>query len=176
MKKIFTTSFIITVLGFQIIGQSATETNKNEIEWLSWEEAISLNEDEPKKIFVDVYTDWCGWCKKMDKSTFKDDKVVESLSNGFYAVKFNAEQRESIEFSGNTFKFKPGGRRGGIHELAVALLDNRMGFPSFVLLDENMARIMISPGFKQPNDVLRELEFAREEIYKTTSWDDYNKK
>jgi len=176
MRKIFTIACLSALLGLQGIGQNATETKKMEIEWLSWEEAISRNEVEPKKIFVDVYTDWCGWCKKMDKSTFKDSKVVESLSDGFYAVKFNAEQRESIEFSGNTFKFKPGGRRGGIHELAVALLDNRMGFPSFVLLDEDMARIMISPGFKQPNDVLRELEYAREEIYKTTSWDDYNKK
>lgn len=175
MKQLLSIAFLSTLMSLQIFAQDATETGIKNIEWLTWKEATSRNETEPKKIFVDVYTDWCGWCKKMDKSTFKDPKVVESLSDGFYAVKFNAEQRESIEFSGNTFKFVPGGRRGGIHELAVALLDNKMGFPSFVLLDEEMSRIMISPGFKQPNDIIKELEYARQELYKTTSWDDYNK-
>ena len=160
---------------FSLAAQTETQNSLSNIEWLSWEDAIERNEKEPKKIFVDVYTDWCGWCKKMDKTTFKNKEVVESLSDGFYAVKFNAEQREEIEFSGSTFKFVPGGRRGGIHELAVALLDNRMGFPSFVLLDEEMSRIMISPGYKQPAQVLKELDFAREEIYKTTSWEEYNK-
>jgi thioredoxin-related protein len=175
MKQLLLIAILSTLMSLQIIGQVAPKAGNDDIEWLSWEEAISRNETEPKKIFVDVYTDWCGWCKKMDKSTFKDAQVVESLSDGFYAVKFNAEQRESIEFSGNVFKFVPGGKRGGIHELAVALLDNKMGFPSFVLLDEDMSRIMISPGFKHPADIIKELNYAREEIYKTTSWDDYNK-
>ena len=160
---------------FTIQATCQEKTNSQSIEWLSWEQAMEKHQEVPKKWFVDVYTDWCGWCKKMDKTTFQNKEVVKALNDGFYAIKFDAEQKGAIEFSGNTFQFVPGGRRGGVHELAMALLDNQMGYPSFVLLDENFARIMISPGFKQAPSVLKELEYAREEIYKTTSWEDFNK-
>ena len=42
------------------------------IEWLTWDQAVAKMEKEPRKIMVDVYTDWCGWCKRMDASTFQD--------------------------------------------------------------------------------------------------------
>ena len=167
-SRLFITCMILTISSFVV----AQETDQS-IEWLSWEEAMERQEIEPKKIIVDVYTSWCGYCKKMDKNTFTDETVISSIQDGFYAVKFNAEQREDIEFSGNTFKFLQDAGRRGVHELAVALLDSRMGYPSFVYFDEEMARIMISPGYKEAPAMLKELRFAREEIYKTSSWKDY---
>ncbi len=47
-------------------GQLVSKT----VRWLSWEEAIELSKEDPRKIVIDVYTEWCGWCKKMDKTTF----------------------------------------------------------------------------------------------------------
>jgi len=149
-----------------------TSTVAGEIEWISWEEAVMRNEIEPRKIFVDVYTDWCGWCKKMDKSTFLDKQVAEMMKGDFYAVKFDAEQKADIVFQGNTFKFVKGGRRGS-HQLAAALLDGRLSFPSFVILDESFARIMLSPGYKKADQLLTELSFAKDEQYKVMSWAQY---
>ena len=60
------------------------------INWMTWDEANAANKVTPKKIFIDIYTDWCGWCKKMDKSTFQDASVIEALNKDFYAVKFDA--------------------------------------------------------------------------------------
>lgn len=162
----------LLILGFLVLF-STQAYNQDKVNWLSWEEAVELSKETPKKIYVDVYTNWCGWCKKMDKSTFTDPKVIELLNAEFYAVKFNAEQKESITWNDNTFKFVKSGRRGA-HELAMSLLDNRMGYPSFVLLDEDFSRIMISPGFKRAPQVMKELNFAKDEIYKTSSWEDYN--
>ncbi len=143
-----------------------------DIKWYSWEEASELGKTNPKKVFVDIYTDWCGWCKKMDASTFKNPEIVKYLNDNFYAVKFNAEQKKQIDFNGTEFKFIAQGRRG-VHQLAYALLDGRLGYPAFVLLDEAFARIMISPGFKKPPQLKKELTFAKEEQYKKMSWEDY---
>lgn len=147
-----------------------------DLKWYSWEEAVALNQKQPKKIFVDVYTDWCGWCKKMDQSTFSDPAVAAYLSEHFYPVKLNAEQRASIDFSGQTFKFLENQGRGGVHELALALLDSRMSYPSFVFLNEKFERIMISPGYKEAEGMLKELRFAAEEHYTKTTWEAYSRK
>ena len=66
------------------------------IRWLSFEEAVALHAVEPKKLFIDVYTDWCGWCKRMDKTTFVDSAVASELGGHFYAVKLNAERKELL--------------------------------------------------------------------------------
>ena len=142
------------------------------IKWYTWEEARELSKTAPKKVFIDLYTDWCGWCKKMDRETFKDPKVVKYLNDNFYAVKFNAEQREPIEFNDRTFEFIKSGRRG-VHQLAYALLDGRLGYPAFVTLDENFARIMISPGYKKAPELMKELAFAKEEKYMTMTFQDF---
>lgn len=140
------------------------------LKWHTWEEAVELNKTTPKKIFVDVYTDWCGWCKRMDQTTFADPTLAAYLAANFYAVKFNAEQKGDIQFNGHTFKYLEASRA---HELAVSLLDGKMGYPSFVSLNEKYERIMISPGYKEPKDILKELRFCAEEQYTKTTWEKY---
>ena len=146
----------------------------DQVEWMSWEEAMVANQKNPKKIFVDVYTNWCTWCRKMDQTTFADKEVVAYLNTHFYAVKLNAEQKENIEYAGYTFKFVKSGRRG-VHELAYSLLDKRMSYPTYVFLNEKIERVMLSPGYKKKKDLLNELTFTAEEHYKTSSLQEYLK-
>lgn len=158
---LFALLFTITA---QAIGQ--------EINWMTWEEATAANEKAPRKIFVDVYTDWCGWCKKMDVTTFVDPAVVEIMNKSFYAVKLNAEQKEPIVWQGETYEWFAGGRNGA-HRLAYDLLDGQFSFPTFVMLDSEYKRIAISPGYKLGDALNKELKFAAEEYYKTTTWQEY---
>lgn len=154
-------------------GKSTASANtEGAIQWMTWEDAIKKSDKNPKKIFVDVYTDWCGWCKKMDASTFADPKVTEFINKNFYAVKFNAEQSEDIVYKGNTLKFIPNGRRG-YHQLAFSLLDGRLGYPSYVYLDEQQNRITISPGFKPVDAMMKELNYVAGNHYKTITLDQY---
>ena len=151
----------------------ATQTSANEgIEWMSFEEAMEATTANPKLIFIDVYTDWCGYCKLMDKSTFIDPAIVEVLNENFYAVKLNAEQKEDIQFDGHTFKYVPNGRRG-YHAIAASLLDQKLSYPSFVYLDKNKSRISISPGYKNATMMLKELHYIAGEHYKTLPFDKY---
>ncbi|MEM6770146.1 MAG: DUF255 domain-containing protein [Bacteroidota bacterium] len=150
-----------------------TTVGNAQIEWLTWEDAIARNKQAPKKIMVDIYTEWCGWCKKMDKSVFTDPAVAKYVSDNFYAVKLDAEQRESLDYSGHTFKFKPDAGRRGAHELAITLLEGRMSYPSIVYLDEGENRITISPGFKPADKFIKELGFISGSHYKTKTYQEY---
>ena len=142
------------------------------ITWLTWDQMVAANKVKPKKVIIDVYTEWCGWCKHMDKTTFKDPKVVKYISDNFYAVKLDAEQKANIVHDGHTFKFVKQGRRG-YHGLAAALLENKLSYPSIVYLNEKFQRILISPGFKKVDGMLLELEFTDKEIYNEKTWGDY---
>lgn len=138
------------------------------------EEAEAAAQKEPRKIVIDVYTDWCGWCKKMDKDTFQNEKIAEYVNEHYYAVKFNAEQKDSIVFQGQTFKFVPQGRRG-YHELAAALLNGRMSYPNIVYLDEDLKMIQPIPGYMAPQQFEEVIKFIGGDHYKTTPFETYKK-
>jgi len=177
MKKVLIglSLFVVAGLAFAFYTPEAKQdatAEAAEIKWYSWEEAMAANEKNPKKVFVDVYTDWCGWCKRMDATTFKDESVVEYLNQNFYAVKLDAEQKESITFDGHTFKFIDQGRRG-VHELAYALLDGKLGYPAYVYLNEEMERITVSPGYKPAETLMQELKYIGGDHYKSKSFKEY---
>lgn len=123
---------------------------QEEINWMTFEEAIEATKTAPKPIFIDVYTSWCGWCKKMDKTTFVDKEMVAYMSTHFYAVKLDAEQRETITYKDNDFNFVETDsiRHKGVHTLAYSLLDGKLSYPSFVILNKKEQRMGIEKGFK----------------------------
>ena len=145
-----------------------------QIQWMSWDEAYAANSKEPRKIFVDVYTSWCGWCKKMDKTTFQDQQIIKEINESFYAVKFDAEMKEDINFNEAVFSHVNQGRNG-THQLAFALLDGRMGYPAFVLLDESFNRVMLAPGYKTAEQLILQLKYTSTDAYKTQNFDTFSK-
>lgn len=153
----------------------ATTLSAQEINWLTWEEAVALtkNEGNTKKVFVDVYTDWCGWCKKMDKDTFQNPKVAAYMQANFHMVKMNAEGKEPIEYNGKTFKYVPSGKRG-YHELAAALLQGRLSYPTVVFLDENLNMLSPVPGYQKVEPFLQIARYFGDDIYKSQDWKSYS--
>ncbi|MFD1553459.1 thioredoxin [Putridiphycobacter roseus] len=128
------------------------------IEWLDFETAIERNKKEPKYIFIDIYTEWCGWCKKMDASTFLNPEVMAYMNTHFYAVKMDAESKEPIAYNGNLYEYKQYNARAGYNTLSVSLLGNQMSFPSFVILDKKEAKKGKIMGYKEPVAFLKELK------------------
>lgn len=134
----------------------AIEETPAGLKWYDFENAMELNKKEKKKVLVDMYTSWCGWCKVMDRQTFTDPEVVDYLNEHFILIKFNAETKEPVEFKGQTYQFKPMGRRGA-NGLAIQMLNGRLAYPSLVYLDADFNKIKVSPGFKKPQQLLDEL-------------------
>jgi thioredoxin-related protein len=145
------------------------------VNWMTFEEAIQKSKNEKRPVFIDVYTDWCGWCKVMDKNTFNEPKVSKLLNEKFYAVKFNAEQKEDVVFDNHTFKFVPSGR-SGYHELAAALLNNQLSYPTVVFLDEEFKMIQPLAGYRKAPDFHIIAQFIGEGHYKTIKWDEWQEK
>lgn len=146
-----------------------------EVNWLSWNEAyeLSTTDKNPKKIFVDVYTDWCGWCKKMDKDTFQNPKVAAYMNENFYMVKLDAEGKDPITFDGNEFKYVGSGKRG-YHEFAAALLQGKLSFPTVVFLDEEHKMLSPVPGYQKVADFLNIAKYFGDNIYKEKDWESYS--
>lgn len=145
------------------------------INWMTWEEALERSKTKQKKILVDVYTDWCGWCKRMDKATFQQAHIADYVNENYYAVKFNAETKEDIIFKGKTFKFVKNGMRG-YHELAAEITRGRLSYPTVVFLNENLEVIQPVPGFKDPMEFEKIITYFGRNEHLKTPWDVYSKK
>ncbi|MEZ4924923.1 MAG: DUF255 domain-containing protein [Saprospiraceae bacterium] len=147
---------------------------KATVHWMSLEEALEKCKTENRKIFVDVYTDWCGWCKHMDSTTFSNPAVANYLNDNYYPVKLNAEQTEDIQFKDKVYHFKKSGRRG-YHELAGFWLNNRLSFPTVVFLDENQNLIQPVPGYQDATKMEAIINYFGSDSHRKTPWETYEK-
>jgi thioredoxin-related protein len=159
---------IICSLAFSEISAQQTPAN-NKIQWLSFKEALEKNKKEPRKIIMDVYTEWCGWCKYMDKNTFTDPNIIAYINTNFYAVKFDAESLDTIEYKGK--KYGPsqpysGSGRKPSHNLAISLLQGQLSYPNIMYFDDSSNVITTVPGYKSAKDLQAFLLYFAENIYK----------
>ncbi|PNW27595.1 thioredoxin family protein [Formosa algae] len=143
--------------------------NAQEINWLSFNEALELQKTSPKKIMMDAYTNWCGPCKMLDKNTFQNKDVVAYVNENYYAVKFNAEGKEAVSYQGNTYEnpnFDPAkeNKRNSVHEFARALGVN--AYPTIVFLDEAAQVITPVRGYQKPQQLELYLKLFSTDKYK----------
>ena len=165
MNKTFFLIFLGIFALSNFIGKQ-TNAQAKKINWLTIEEAQELNKNNPKKIFVDIYTDWCSWCKRLDSETFSHPVIVDYINTHFYAVKLNAEQTEPIVFNGVKYENVRASQRRGAHNFAIEILQGRMSYPSVAFFDENLNLIYALPGFRPPVRMEPVLVFFNEEVYK----------
>jgi thioredoxin-related protein len=144
-----------------------------QVNWMSWEEMNRAYQENPKKVMVNVYTNWCRWCKKMEMQTFQDPDLSNYLNEHFYCVRFNAESTEMVNFQGEVYRFQ---KADGYHELAAKILNGRMSYPTFVFLDENLQVIQPIPGFKDPRDFQMITSYFATGHYMKTPWAIYKSK
>jgi len=132
------------------------------LEWTGLEKAVTKASGEQKAILVDVYTDWCGWCKKMDKEVFVDPAVAGVLSGKFALAKVNAESKETFTYKGQK-----------VDGIGIARGFGVKGYPSIIFLDSKGDMLTMIPGYLDAEQFLPVVLFIGNREYEKMQWDEY---
>lgn len=144
--------------------------HSQEINWISLDKAQELQTTSPKNIILDAYTNWCGPCKLMDRNTFQNKFIVQYINEYYYAVKFNAEGNEIINFKGRRFENigynkNKSQSRNSSHQFAQFLGVN--AYPTTLFFDDKMNLITPIRGYLVPKQLEIYLELFKNDQYKS---------
>lgn len=170
MQKLAVWLFLfLAVSGFQSFNHA---DSKVKIKWMSLPDAEKAMKKVPKPILIDLYTDWCGWCKVMDKKTYDNEKVAAYLQENFYPVKLNAESRDSISWAGKTFGYN---KQYRINELAIYLTGGDLSFPTTIFIADEKSGPQSIAGYLKPADLEPLAKYFGEGHFGKTSFQDFQK-
>ncbi len=141
-----------------------TNAQTGELKWTNYTQGVREAAAMNKKVLIDVYTDWCGWCKKMDSDTYTDQGVKSYLNQEYVLVKLNAESnnKETLDTMQVTDA-----------QLASAFGVN--GYPTTVFLTSDGQPITAAPGFMKPAEFLNILRYIAGDYYKKMEFQEYLK-
>tara|TARA_B100001094_G_scaffold326365_1_gene382371 strand:+ start:511 stop:1050 length:540 start_codon:yes stop_codon:yes gene_type:complete len=153
-------------------------TQSQDVNWITLDEAQELQKKDPKNIIMDIYTDWCGPCKLMDKNTFQNPEIAKYLNENFYAVKFNAEGNSTVNYKGKDYK-NPGYVEGKYGRNSSHNFTRYLGvyaYPTIVFFDDNTNPIAPITGYLTPQQIEIYLSLFREKKYlEVKSQEDFKK-
>jgi thioredoxin-related protein len=148
------------------------EEAKGLVKWLSFKEAFELNKKQPKPFIIDVYTDWCGWCKQMMKTTYSNPDLASYINTWFYPVKFDAETKDTIEYLGTVYA--PAGTTArSTHPLALKLLNNNLMYPTTIFTNYSLNFTLNSQGYLDAKKIEPVLVYTLENIFRTTAFEEF---
>jgi len=168
MKQIKVFAILLSLVSGALVSKSfvtdrVIAPDKTTVEGLVWydiSKVEDLQKQEARPVIVDVYTDWCKWCKVMDEKTFSDKTLADKLNEEYYMVKFNAETKDNVDYNGQTYSYQKAGRRG-YNTLAAELCGERISYPSFVVLDDNLTVRKVIKGYKSAEDFRQVLDSTK---------------
>ena len=161
VMKLYFLSTLILLSSISVVAQS--------INWVTMNEALELQKNAPKKIMIDMYTSWCGPCKMLDKNTFTNKDLISFVNTHYYAVKFNAEGNETVNYKDQKFanpNYNPAKakRRNSSHQFSQYL--GIRAYPTIVFLGLEAELIAPIPGYQTAQKLEIYLQLFKDDSYK----------
>ena len=167
--------FLIVKFSFcQVAIKTDTAENTGLVKWMTLKEAQEKYKQQPRPMIIDVYTDWCGWCKHMMKTTFSSPDIANYINANFYPVRFNAETQDTIIWRGETYVNRSKDKRS-THDLAIKLIGTRLSYPTTIFVSNNYQFMLNVPGYLDIPKISPFLIYTVENIFQTTSIYDFQK-
>ena len=113
-----------------------------EVEWRDWDEGFEEAQENEKPILLSVYTDWCGWCDRMDNDTYGDKEVAEKVHDEFIPIKFNPEEEKTYQMGEDELT--------GPQLLGALTQGEQTGYPTTLFLNVQERRVFMEAGYKPP--------------------------
>lgn len=136
------------------------------VEWKSWNQGLASAASSRRPVVVDVYTDWCRWCKQMDREVYGREDVRRYLESRFVAIKLNAESAEPVSHQGRSMT-----ARGLASSFDVS------GYPTTIFLTSSGEHLANVPGYIEPGRFLLLLRYVGDgHMDRGVPWDEYVKK
>ena len=162
--------FISAVLLFCLCSAKVTPTG-HKLNWISIGTLKEKMQSNPRPVLIDLYTNWCYWCKVMDKKTYSNEKVIAYINDHFYAVKVDAETKDSIAWGNRVFKYNESYK---INDFAMFLTSGQPGFPTTSIFTDEKTDPASLEGFLEPRDLEPVLKYFGEGFSKSESFQAFN--
>jgi thioredoxin-related protein len=134
------------------------KADSSQITWYPYDQGLTLAKKLDRHVLIDFTTDWCGWCKKMEQTTFADNEVISLINSEFVAVRVDGESKDTLNIDGYKITEK---------DLTVGEYGVR-SYPSFWFLKSDGSRLGLLRGYQQKNQMMEILQFVAEYKYDTT--------
>ncbi len=168
MRKRYLSAFgviaLILIIFFIANNDFTTKVANGQDKEKSFEELLRLAQKHKKKIVINVYADWCSWCKKMEKSTFPDSEVQKELKRNYYFYRMNGESSDIIEYDGRKWT-----KAQLTHAFGIR------GFPATIFLNYNSKPITVLPGYVDAKTFSNILKYIGDDIYIKMTFDEFMK-
>ena len=106
------------------------------VAWRSWPDGLEQARARKRPVLVNVHTDWCGWCRRMERDVYARPEIRQYLDRKFVTVKLNAESAEPAPYQGE--------------DLTARELASRFrvtGYPTTLFLRSNGEHLVSVPGY-----------------------------
>lgn len=157
-------TLILAISYFALEANGNSNNSNDKSSGKSFEEILKLAQKDKKKVVIQVYADWCSWCKKMEKETYPSDEVQKELKRNYYLYRLNGESSETIEYDG---------RKWTKAELTKAF--GIRGFPSTIFLNYNSKPITVLPGYVDAKTFASILKFIGDDLYTKMTFEEFMK-